>query len=67
MFGFRHNCPTTSNITNPFLFFGSKDEIQEFVKNQNFIDIAEDTDGLFVPLDGSVPGKNLEATTKVFY
>ncbi|XP_018574058.1 protein bride of sevenless [Anoplophora glabripennis] len=49
------NCPTVLNITYPFVFFGTKDDIHDFLKNQNFIDNNEDVDGLFVPLEGSVP------------
>lgn len=52
---FRNNCPTALNITYPFVFFGFKDSIQDFLKNQNFVDTTEDVDGIFVPLDGSVP------------
>ncbi|KAJ8977945.1 hypothetical protein NQ317_017413 [Molorchus minor] len=51
----RSDCPFMLNTTHPFVFFGCKHQIEEFVKNHNFSEDANDIDALFVPLDGSIP------------
>ncbi|KAJ8928283.1 hypothetical protein NQ314_019165 [Rhamnusium bicolor] len=56
MFFFRTNCPSVMlNITTPFIFFGYKYQIEQFVRSQNFTENFEEFNALFVPLDGSVP------------
>ncbi|KAJ8940608.1 hypothetical protein NQ318_004804 [Aromia moschata] len=52
------NCPMLINTSYPFVFFGCKRDIEEFVRNQNFSDnVSDEMNALFVPLDGSVPNE----------
>ncbi|XP_057653284.1 protein bride of sevenless [Diorhabda carinulata] len=48
-------CPIGFNGTTPFIFFGNIEQIDQFVKSQEFFLYAENFNGLFVPLDESVP------------
>lgn len=46
-------CPIGFNSTTPFIFFGNIEQIGQFVKSQE--EYAGHINGLFVPLDESVP------------